>query len=80
MRRESAADSPLWAIVKARASMQKDSNARALIKMAFGDQTHSRDCLERSLIFIARFFEEEGSVKETFISDFDCITKKMIAN
>jgi hypothetical protein len=60
--------------------MQKDNNARALIKMAFGDQSHSRDCLEKSLIFIARFLEEKDDIKREFRSDFDCITKKIIDN
>jgi hypothetical protein len=58
--------------------MPKNSNGRAVIKMAFGEQTKSRDCLERCLVFIAKFFEGEEEVKEGFTVTYDCIQRKSL--
>ncbi len=77
MTREDAAGSPHLAIVKARAEMPKDSNGRAVIKMAFGEQTRSRDCPKRCLVFIAKFFEGEEEVKKRFTVTYDYIQRKL---
>jgi len=77
MTREDAAGSLHLTIVKARAEMPKDSNGRAVIKMAFGEHTRSRDCLERCLVFIAKFFEAEEEVKERFTVTYDCVQRKL---
>jgi hypothetical protein len=60
---EDAAESPPKAIVNARHALSKDSEGRATLKVAYGDQVSSRDCLERCLIFIAKFFENEEEIK-----------------
>ncbi len=76
--RDEANDSPMTTLVSARINLKADPSRRHFMKVTFGDQKTSRDCLERCLIFIANSFECDSFIDGLQWDTFDCATKGYI--